>query len=60
MKRKYFASKGLSEEDKTRVERELTLGFLNLSDECFEQAKSTSNMFLKLTKLVRTLGGDWR
>ena len=39
MKRQYFASEGLPDETKLRVEKELKLGFLNLSDSFFEQAE---------------------
>lgn len=39
MKRKYQASQDLSEIDKERVVKELRLGYLNLSEHLFEQAK---------------------
>jgi len=39
MKRKYQASKDIAEFDKERVNKELKLGYLNLSEHLFEQAK---------------------
>lgn len=37
--RVYYASEGISEEDRTKVVKELKLGYMNLSEELFEQAK---------------------
>lgn len=37
--RNYQASEGLSKEDAEKVVRELKLGFLNLSEQLFDQAK---------------------
>ncbi len=39
MKRQYEASEHLSPEDEAKVLKELKLGYLNLSDGAFEQAK---------------------
>lgn len=40
MKRRYQTSPDLNPEDKTKTMKELNLGYLNLSDEMFEQAKT--------------------
>ena len=40
MKRSYQTSPDLNPEDKTKTMKELNLGYLNLSDEMFEQAKT--------------------
>lgn len=39
MKREYRASQNISPEDKKKILNELKLGYLNLSDGAFEQAK---------------------
>lgn len=39
MKRTYQASNNLSDDLKSKVEKELKLGYLNLEDGCFDQAK---------------------
>ncbi len=39
MKRQHVASDSLSQEEKTKVEKELKLGYLNLADGCFAQAE---------------------
>ena len=40
MKRNYQVSSGLAEKDATKTLKELKLGYLNLSDGMFEQAKT--------------------
>lgn len=48
MKRKYFASENLPDETKSCAEKELELGYLNLDDECFEQAEINFKYVLAL------------
>lgn len=47
MKRQYQGSQNLSEEKKVRVDKELKLGFLNLSEGFFEQAKMNFELALQ-------------
>ncbi len=48
MKRNHVASAGLEEETKRNVEIELDLGYLNLSDEFFEQAEQNFTRAISL------------
>ena len=47
MKRRYEASESLSEENKVKVEKELRLGYLNLSELFFDQAKLNFTLALQ-------------
>lgn len=47
MSRHYQASKSLSEEDQAKVLKELRLGFLNLSESMFEQARLNFSLALQ-------------
>jgi hypothetical protein len=47
MKRRYEASDSLNEEDKLRVEKELRLGYLNLGELFFEQARLNFTLALQ-------------
>lgn len=47
MKRIYEASDSLSEEDKLKVEKELRLGYLNLGELFFDQAKLNFTLALE-------------
>lgn len=47
MKRRYEASDSLSEEVKIKVEKELRLGYLNLAEMFFEQAKINFTLALQ-------------
>lgn len=48
MKRSLFVTETLSEQDKTQVLKDLKLGYLNLEDEMFEQAKLNFQLALQL------------
>lgn len=48
MKRSLFINENLSDEDKVRVSKELKLGYLNLEDEMFEQAKLNFDIVLQI------------
>lgn len=48
MKRSLYVSENLSEEEKTQVMKELKLGYLNLEDELFEQAKLNFDLVLQI------------
>lgn len=50
MKRTYHASQNVNEETAQRVERELKLGYINLEDGCFEQAKMNFTVALEWDK----------
>lgn len=50
MKRSLFMSDGLSDFDQRRVLNELKLGYLNLEDEMFEQAKLNFQLVLQIDK----------
>lgn len=47
MKRRYEASDSLSDEEKLRVEKELRLGYLNLTEMFFEQARLNFSLALQ-------------
>lgn len=48
MKRTYLTSKNLSEENKDRALKELTLGYLNLKEGFFQQANLSFQMALEI------------
>lgn len=48
MKRRYVASENLDAETKARVEKELILGYLNLSEGFFDQAQTNFEVALKI------------
>ncbi len=50
MKRSLFVSDNLSSVDEKRVLNELKLGYLNLEDEMFEQAKLNFQLVLQIDK----------
>lgn len=47
MKRRYEASENLKDEEKLKVEKELRLGYLNLSEMLFDQAKINFTLALQ-------------
>lgn len=50
MKRRYQCSQNLSEEKKREIENELNLGYLNLQDEMFEQARQNFQLALSIDR----------
>lgn len=48
MKRKHICSSSAEQEKKEEIEKELQLGYINLSDEFFEQAKANFTVALEL------------
>lgn len=50
MKRSLYTSETLNEEEKQQVLNELKLGYLNLEDELFEQAKLNFDLVLQIDK----------
>ena len=50
MKRSYQCSQGLKEEEIIATQNELNLGYLNLQDEMFEQAKQNFQLALSIDR----------